>query len=233
LVFALTDRHLRLDMAAEIFGFPGRKLAGEEHGRVTETYIDYNRQDVALTAALLEAVWREWNRHPIMLSPDKVMSPAGLAKGYLRAMGVLPPGMKDPADPELMGMAMSAYFGGRSEVRIRRVPVPVTYVDFLSMYPTVNALMGMWAVLTAERIQFGDVTARVKALGDTLTLDRCFDRTLWPTLRFFALVQPAGDILPVRARYNPASDATSIGVNPLTSDTPVWVAGPDLVASWL
>lgn len=233
LVFALTDRHYSLDRAAEAFGLPARKLAVEEHGRVTEAYIDYNRQDVAVTAALLEAVWREWNRHPVTLSPDKVMSPAGLAKGYLRAMGVVPPWSKAPADPEMMGVALSAYYGGRTEVRIRRVPVPVAYHDFLSMYPTVDALMAMWAILTAEKISYRDATARVQALGDALTLDGCFDPAFWSQLRFFALVQPAWDILPVRARYNPASDATSIGVNPLWSDTPVWFAGPDLVASFL
>ena len=30
-----------------------------------------------------------------------------------------------------------------------------------------------------------------------------------------------------------AHDGTTIGVNPFWSDEPIWVAGPDLVASWL
>ena len=49
---------------------------------------------------------------------------------------------------EVLGYAMTAYYGGRAECRIRRVPVPVVSCDFLSMYPTVNTLMGLWQHLT-------------------------------------------------------------------------------------
>jgi len=54
-------------------------------------------------------------------------------------------------------------------------------------------------------------------------------------LNFFALVQPEGDILPVRTVYgpDPAGDQTNIGLNPLTSAKPIWCAGPDVVASFL
>lgn len=47
-----------------------------------------------------------------------------------------------------IGHAMNAYFGGRAECRIRRVPVPVVYMDFQSMYPTVCALMNLGKLLT-------------------------------------------------------------------------------------
>src|SRR5206468_5913752 len=137
--FALTDKHMSLDKAAERFGLSERKLAIQTHGDLTTQSVDYNRQDVALTAQLLEAVRAEWDRHPLALSPDRVMSPAGLAKGYLRALGVTPPAVKFAAfPPELLGAAMSAYYGGRSEVRVRRTAVHVVYLDFLSEYPTVT-----------------------------------------------------------------------------------------------
>ncbi len=42
-----------------------------------------------------------------------------------------------------------------------------------------------------------------------------------------------GHIVPVRGQYDPASPGTSIGVNPLTRHEPIWLAGPDLIASWL
>ncbi|MBK6781761.1 MAG: hypothetical protein IPG75_19810 [Gemmatimonadetes bacterium] len=234
LAFALTDKHLSLAKAATAFGLPIGKLGVEEHGVITEAYIDYNRQDVEVTASLLEALRVEWERHPLALSPDKVMSPAGLGKGYLRAMGVVPPGRKfDDLGNMVLGMCMTAYFGGRTEVRVRRQVVPVVYVDFLSMYPTVNALLGLWRMLTAERLKLHDATAAVRELVATLTLDRCFQRAFWGDLRFFAKIRPQGDILPVRAAYGPTEDNPTIGLNPLTSDTPVWVAGPDLVASVL
>jgi hypothetical protein len=64
---------------------------------------------------------------------------------------------------------------------------------------------------------------------------RLLDPKLWPDLTFFALVQPGGDILPVRAVYGDSriNPETNIGLNPLTSRKPLWFAGPDIVASLL
>jgi hypothetical protein len=233
LVFALTDRKLSLEDAAAAFGLPDTKLPEVEHGRITERYIDYNRQDVALAVRVLERVRAEFDRHPLGLLPDWVMSPASIAKGYLRAMGVEAPLAKYAIPPEVHGAAMGAYYGGRTEVRVRRVPVPVVYLDFRSMYPTVNTLMRMWDLITAERIDVVRDCAGVRTFLARLTRDHLGSPALWPDLRFFALVKPAGDILPVRAQYDRNNPGTSIGVNPVRSYVPIWVAGPDLVASWL
>jgi hypothetical protein len=234
LASALTDQHLSLAKAAVAFGLQLGKLEAEQHGVITDAYIDYNRRDVEVTARLLEAVRAEWDRHPLALSPDKVLSPAGLGKGYLRALGVIPPAQKfTEIGPAILGACMTAYFGGRTEVNVRRNVVPVVYLDFLSMYPTVNALLGLWRMLTAARIKVQPATAEVGELLGAVTLEQCFDQTFWGQLRFLAKIRPHGDILPVRAAYGPTEDNTTIGLNPLWSDVPVWVAGPDLVASVL
>ncbi len=234
LVFALTDKHLSLAKAAQAFGIQAGKLGTEQHGVVTEEYIDYNRRDVEVSAGLLEAVRAEWDRHPLALSPDKVMSPAGLGKGYLRALGVTPPSRKfGDIGPDILGAWETAYYGGRTEVKVRRESVPVVYLDFLSMYPTVNALLGLWRMLTAERLKLQSATAEVRELVSSVTLEQCFAREFWGELRFVAKIRPQGDILPVRAAYGPTDDNFTIGLNPLWSDVPVWVAGPDLVASRL
>ena len=60
-------------------------------------------------------------------------------------------------DKEL-GIAMQAYFGGRAETRIRKTPVPVVLPDFTSQYPTVNALLGNWDVLTVNSVRFENCT---------------------------------------------------------------------------
>ena len=52
---------------------------------------------------------------------------------------------------------------------------------------------------------------------------------MWKQAKFFALVKPDSDILPVRTVYNGTTQ--NIGNNYLTSDTPLWFAGPDLIAS--
>ncbi len=233
LVFALTDKKLSLEGAAKAFGLSDVKLPDAEHGTITERYIDYNRQDVALTTRVLEAVRAEWDRHPLALAPERVMSPASIAKGYLRGMGVIPPRQKFALPPEVLGFAMTSYFGGRTGVDIRRVPVPVVYLDFRSMYPSVNTLMELWALITADSLEAVPDVRGVRGFMAKLTLEQCGSPALWPELRFFAKVLPRGDILPVRAQYDRTSQGTSIGVNPVTSDVPIWVAGPDLVASWL
>jgi hypothetical protein len=66
---------------------------------------------------------------------------------------------------------------------------------------------------------------------DSLTLDDCFDPEFWPKLTGFALVAPDEDILPVRAAYN--GRTWGIGVNPVTSDGPLWYSLADCAASAL
>ena len=127
------------------------------------------------------------------------------------------------------GVVMQSYFGGRAECRIRNWEVPVCLVDFMSQYPTVNELLGNWSVLTATKVTFPDATKEVRQLLSQITLERCFDRKLWPLFKFFGLVRPDKDILPVRTVYNGTTQ--NIGINYLTSKEPIWFAGPDIVAS--
>jgi hypothetical protein len=127
------------------------------------------------------------------------------------------------------GIAMQGYMGGRAECRIRKCEVPVVPVDFMSQYPTVNELLGNWPVLTAESISFENATGEVRKLLKGITSDQCFDRKLWPKFKFFALVQPDKDILPVRTVYNGVTQ--NIGINYLTSDQPIWFAGPDIISA--
>jgi hypothetical protein len=132
----------------------------------------------------------------------------------------------------LLGIAMSAFFGGRSECRIRRQAVPVCYTDFLSMYPTVNALLRLWPFHIAARIVTVDATDEVRALLECITAPDLFVRDTWPAFAFYAKIAPDSDVLPVRAQYAHGAGRT-IGLNYLTSGTPLWYAGPDLVASKL
>jgi hypothetical protein len=107
-------------------------------------------------------------------------------------------------------------------------------VDFLSMYPTVNALMGTWDLVTAQRIEVDDITDRVRELVQVPNLaERCFDRDFWRQLRCLVEVEPHGDVLPVRAAYDAASPDFGIGVNPYHLDGSAWYTLGDVVASVL
>ena len=228
--WALRNKAGSLESTCGDYKVPG-KLDHEPTGRVTWGEIEYCRQDVRATVGLLNAMRKEFDRHPIDLYPERALSPASMAKAYLRSLGIIPPPEKFDLPPWVQGAAMQAYYGGRAECRIRHTEVPVVLTDFMSQYPTVNVLMGLWRMLTAERLRIEDCTSEIQALLRTVTLEKTFEQDLWKSLTFFALVRPSETVLPVRADYNGKN--SNIGVNPLTSAEPLWYAGPDLVAAML
>jgi len=236
LAFALTNTSHSLASACEAFGVTEGKGQPAEHGVITNAYIDYCRRDVRVTAALYQKLIAAYQQHPIELPVTLAYSPASIAKAYLRTMRIPPPLTAHPdLDPQLLGAAMSAFYGGRAECRIRRTPVPVTVVDFTSMYPTVNALMNTWQLLTATAISTPDVTDEMRQLLATVTVEGCFDPALWPRLVGIALVEPDGDVLPVRARYG-SNDEWGTAVNPFYAGPlahQLWYSLADLVAAAL
>jgi hypothetical protein len=233
LAFALTNQGYSLARACADFDVPHPKQEAERHGVIDPDYITYNRADVRATAELYERLIGEYARHPISLSPTKAYSPASIGKAYLAAMGIKAPLVRQPDFPEeVLGYATSAYFGGRAECRIRRQAVPVRYCDFLSMYPTVNSLMDLWSMVTCERIETPGTTEDARRLIDEITLDDCFNPARWRGFSVLAEVEPVGDVLPVRARYQPGG-GWQIGINPLTSPIPLWYALPDIIAAKL
>lgn len=232
LSFALTNVPHSLRSAAEVFGCTSRKQVAETHGVITTDYIGYCRNDTATTWDLYGKVCDEFALHPIDTPITSIYSPASLAKGYYRAMGVTPPLQKFDIDDEVYGQVMSSFFGGRAEVRIRHEEVPVTLLDFTSMYPTVNALMGLWHLLTAREIQVVDATDSVRELLDSVTLEKCFDRETWSEFVGIARIIPDGDVVPVRAQYG-SDSGYNIGINYLSYPDGLWYSIPDLIASVL
>lgn len=231
LAFALTDESHSLASACEAFGVEHGKEAVEEHGAVTSTYIDYNRGDVRATGELYEKLIEEYRRHPIELPPSRAYSPASIGKAYLRSMGIRPVLERQPDFPsERLGQAMSAYFGGRAECRIRHVPVPVVSTDFIAMYATNCSLLGLWDLVTCQEIEIVDATEEVRELLARATLDDCFNPKRWRELVGLALLEPDGDILPARSHYG-ATPGWQIGVNPLFADDPLWFSIPDALAA--
>jgi len=230
--FALTDRAHTLRSACEDFGVAHPKTEAEQHGVITPEYIDYNRRDVLASQELLEKLREEFDLHQLELDPCQAFSPASIAKEYLRKMGLRPPAEQfGNIPPELMGYAMSSFYGGRAECRIRKTPVPVLHTDFTSMYPTVQSLMGLWDALSAKEIEVEEATEEVQQLLARISVDECFRQETWPELVGLAQVIPQGDVLPNRAKYR--HDEWTVGVNHLTGEDPLWFALPDLAASAL
>ncbi len=229
LLWALRNKSYSLKRACEEFKTEHQKIDHRPTGKVTVEEIEYARNDVPCTVDVLNTAMREFDLHPIAPGPDRMFSPASAAKSYLEQLHITHPSQKVKNAEYEYGISMQSYFGGRAECRIRNWEVPVCPVDFMSQYPTVNELLDNWRVLTAKRVTFRDATSEVRRGLSRITLERCFDRKLWPQLKFFALVRPDNDILPVRTIYSGTTQ--NIGINYLTSKEPIWFAGPDIIAS--
>jgi hypothetical protein len=228
--WALFNKSFSLKRACIELNTEHQKLEDHEPtGEVTPKEIEYARQDGRCTVDVLNALKREFDKHPIGLKPYHAYSPASVAKSYLDQMGIIRPAKKFAVSDKTLGISMQSYYGGRSETRIRRAEVPVVPVDFTSEYPSCCALLGLFDVLTAKSVTFDDDTENIRTFLQGITLKGCFDPAMWERSRFFALVKPDGDILPVRTVYNEVTQ--NIGNNYFTSDTPLWFAGPDLIAS--
>jgi hypothetical protein len=236
LAFALTNESYSLKRACEDFKVPHGKTEPKQHGLINKPYIAYNRRDVKATGELFAKLMHAYLAHPISLQATKAYSPASIGKAYLSAMRIKPILKRQPDFPvEVLGYAMNAYYGGRAECRIRRTRVPIVYCDFLSMYPTVNALMGLWKFVTAEHLEIQDdenATKEIRRLVDDATVETCLDPATWRAFPALVQIEPDGDVLPVRARYTEGG-SWQIGVNPITTREHLWYALPDVIAAKL
>ena len=240
LAFALTDKSHSLESACKEFGVEHPKQPTAKHGEVTEGYIDYNRRDVLATAELAFKLLEEYDRHDLSLQVTKAYSPASIGKAYLREMGIEPILKRQPDFPkQYLGFAQSAFFGGRTSAHIRKVPMPIVYTDFLSMYPTVNSLMRLWRFVTAREIRVVEhCESEIIQFLQNLKPADLFKPETWEHMPAFVKVIPNGDILPCRSRYNVASRDWQVGINHIYSenDDPqnaLWFTLPDVIASVL
>ena len=213
-----------------------QKDAHDPAGEVTPEEVEHCRQDVRCAVALLNACKRELEKHPDLdLKPWNAYSPASVAKAYLTAMGIERPEVKFKVLDKKLAPWMQSYYGGRSECRIRHEVVPVVPVDFTSEYPSCCANLGLFGILTAERLDFVDDTANVKQFVATITRDKCYERETWRKLNFVARVIPDGDVLPIRTVYDGVSHNIGnnyLHANPVNPEA-VYMAGPELVAAIL
>ncbi len=134
LVNALTGESHSLRTACELFETEVRKTGLDEYGIVSDESLAYARNDVAATWSLYVKLREEYSRYGFATFDNefksmhqgtpmtKLYSAAGLGKATLTEMGIKPLLEKQPDFPRgILGAAMASYFGGRSEVRVRKV----------------------------------------------------------------------------------------------------------------
>lgn len=220
-----------------------RKLDTDEHGKeLKPEYLDYALQDVQVTWECFIELRKRFETHALRKTPiHRIFSEASIGKGYLREIGVRGwREMQSDFPPALLGKIMGTYFGGRTEVRQRRVITQVVYCDFTSMYPTVSTLMGLWRFVIAKGVTWRDATGETRAFVERITLADLQKPEMWRRLHVIVQIEPNGDVLPVRAKYeyqpSPGDDGRkhyTIGLNYVSSDRLLWRALSDVIASKL
>jgi hypothetical protein len=235
LAASLLSRGFTLASLSRFLKVSNPKLEFDEHdGPVSDAMLTYAVRDVQTTWECYEALQQRLDGLDLPdLRPEEIYSEASIGKGYLRAMGIAPwREMQPDFPPEMLGPILSSYYGGRSEVRIRRVRRQVILCDFLSMYPTVCTLMGLWRFVTASGMTWRDATAETREFLAIVSLSDLQGPDIWQGLATLVRVQPDADIFPVRANYGGEPLAT-IGANYLSSATPLWFTLTDCIASKL
>jgi hypothetical protein len=235
LAAALTGGSHSLKSLAKLLNTPHQKSEVDDYGAtITTELLDYVQNDVQVTWECFERLQSQFESYKLTETQShRVFGEASIGKAYLKQMGVKRwRSLQRDFPPELLGKIMSTYYGGRSEVRLRRKISRVLYCDFLSMYPTVCSLMSLWRYVIANGVRWQDATQNVRDFLETLTLDSIQDRKTWLNLTAIVKLQPEEDLFPTRARYR--GDSTlSIGLNHLSSKQPLWYTLADCVASTL
>jgi hypothetical protein len=233
LTAALTGEAYTFPSACEIFGAPTSR-SRKPLSRVTKPAIDSLLRNVTAELELLNRLSEEFERHDVALAPERCYSPATLAKAHDSAMGMEPPETKFNMPQRIHAIAMQAASAGRAECTIRRTSLPIVYIDFHAQFPAVSSLLDCSEILRSERLEFAEFTARARELVERATLNDCFRPEFWKHLRWYALVEPQEDVVPLRAKFGQREDTDpTLGWDFLSSKQPFWLSGPDVIAAKL
>jgi hypothetical protein len=235
LAAALFSRSFTLASLAEFLGVIHGKLEIDHHGRpLTKAYLEYAERDVLTTWECYRELCRRYEALELKVTPvHRIFSEASIGKAYFTEMGIKPWfNVQKDIPRRLLAQVLSAYFGGRSEVRIRRELRQVQLCDFLSMYPTVCTLTGLWPYVIGRGMRWKDGTREVTRILHSWDLKDLQDKENWRKLVALVEVRPNADIFPVRAQYDDGADGT-IGANYLTSRKGLWFTLADCLAAQL
>jgi hypothetical protein len=81
-----------------------------------------------------------------------------------------------------------------------------------------------------ESLDSSDFTADARNMVERARMDDCFRLEFWRQLRWFALVEPCEDVVPIRAKFGKREESNpTLGWDFLTSKEPIWLTGPDVI----
>ena len=229
LSFAASSKSLSLEKACELFDTKHKKSKIDEYGEVSNEAIQYCINDVDCCFDLYKALIKDLEKYGIPLDPTKLASPASIGKQYFKCMHLESFFQRNPLfDKSKIGIALTCYYGARTEVHIRKKPVKISYMDIFSTYPLqwvlqdLNSLCVATETTLEEDPWFPNFIQNVK-------LEDLTNKEIWKSFKGFCLIETDSDILPLRARYG-GKLVPNISLNNI-SGKQLWYAYPDVVAS--
>lgn len=227
----LDTKKISLDNLAQKLGVKGKNKVNE-HGKINQKYIEYNIQDVKTTIECFKELKKRFDKFELDLPITRATSSATIGKAVLRKMNIQPFSDKNTKiDDKTLGQVMSAFYGGRCEVRVRKEPRKVTVLDFTSMYPTMCILMKLQKFITAETIEEIKCTKETQEYLNKVTLEDLFEQKEWTNLLVLCKVSPSKYLVPIRSNYY--KNNYTIGINYLTTNQELYYFLPDLIFSKL
>jgi len=231
LAATMTSASHSLASLAKLLGTTQKSNVDGFDGPLTSELVHYGINDVQVTWECFDRLANRYWDYGLKSEVHELYSEASLGKAFLDKMEIKPWREVQPDfPPDLIGIMMSSYFGGRAEVHIRRDIVPVIHCDFRSMYPTVCTLMGLWNFVIAEGIEWIDDTENTKQIVNDWGLIDLQNPKNWSLLTCLVQIKPDKTLVPIRARYGGEVSA-NIGLNYLSADEPMWFTLADILAS--
>lgn len=237
-LYASGTEKFSLEFVSNELGVENPKTKAEVHGVVTEDYIDYNINDVRATyESFLKIMEYKDFMGVKTLRPEDIYSSASLGKHLYKEMNFTPFMEANPDYPkERLGQIYSSFYAGRVECTYRHRAVPAEMLDFTSEYPSVVVLLDLWAFMKTDGYKEVDKTEEIRELVENITIDD-FEgesgRNLWRRFNCLVKINPKNDFLPVRTNYNNSAERTVAVQLIRGSDTPLYYALPDVIASKL
>lgn len=228
------------------------KIEGDQdHGvDLRPEYLDYLIGDVHASLDLFEHQVSEYRKHNLSAPLPTLYSEASVGKAYFSELGIRGNyRQREYRDvgtgtriewrdvSAIFAASQSAYRGARSEVMRRLAPTPIAYCDFKSQYPSVNALMRLQSLVTAESYfvdQGDDARDRAQQILDQITIAHLQNVDTWPLLTMIIRIRPQDDILPAKWKAKTEGKLGVIyGMAKIKSGPEIWITLADAVASKL
>jgi hypothetical protein len=207
--------HMRVDIEVS---------EAENHGMLTDQYLEYCINDVYATFKLYLQISRRLNNMFGHLPIEHIYSTASIGKYVLREMGYKRPGYEQ----EAIDRIVPAYFGGRTEAKVTgEIIENLRYTDILSQYPTVSKLTNVWDYMQCEKVGIQSIEP-----NELPEIQNMTDPDNWEKVRdYYVKVKPNGATLPVRTPH--LEDTTKVVTANVHSEKAIHYHYMDLISAKL